>query len=287
MQEGVIQYTFMQGSSGELSELEVSERLHAIVDEMLEPFGKASLRMTGLNALAPPQPPIDIAKPNQHDNKAEFQHEQRIVETSIKLMSELAELLAPQSDASDQKEMIARLVPVIDQKMRTSKLYTTPKMALDLISKSAADVGGYYSFYILILDTWTAFNARQAELKQQEEKFWNLPHRAPDYYARSIAVRLAKLYAKETLQRPTYGSAGSTGNPSTAYARALRKTFDVLGIRAGIRNHAEYAIDQITEDDLKQQTGLLGGFLGLAGMDSDSDDFTESTKKLLKKGPKN
>lgn len=269
----------MQANTQELTQYEISEQLHVIVDEMLEPFGKSSPRQLNFNALAGPIPPIDITKPNAHDSKAEFQYEQKAVKVCVENLRATVRLLAPDKDAPDQSDLVDRLRPVIDQKLKNQASRSEVENARSLALKNVADTGGYNTSLFVLLELWTALEARQQELNDQEEKFWNINHRAPDYYARAIAIRLAKLFAQEVGQRPGYGTAAITGDPSTSYSRALKKTFKLLKIKAGVRTHGEYAVAQVTDEDLKpfvnslarmmepepaikRSIGLLEGLLG-------------------------
>ena len=147
----------------------------------------------------------------------------------------------------------------------------------DLVRKNVADIGGFNATLYVLLDFWMALSSRHDELKDQNEKFWNLPHRAPDYYARAIALRLARLFARVTGQRPTYGSSGVSGDPSTSYSRALKQVFKLLGIKGGIRTHAEYAVAQITEEDLKPQINSLTQL-----MNPDKPQYSEGIQKLAR-----
>ncbi|WP_306121173.1 hypothetical protein [Roseovarius sp. MMSF_3359] len=235
-----------------------------------------------MNALAPPIPPIDITKPNAHDSKAEFQYEQKAVKACVENLRATVHLLAPDKVIPDQGILVDRLRPVIDQKLRSQASRSEIEDARSLALKNVAETGGYNTSLFVLLELWTALEARQQELIDQEEKFWNINHRAPDYYARVIAIRLAKLFAKEVGQRPGYGTAAITGDPSTSYSRALKKTFKLLKIKAGVRTHGEYAVAQVTDDDLKplvnslaqmmesgrtsnRPMGLIGGLLGSLG----------------------
>ena len=126
----------------------------------------------------------------------------------------------------------------------------------------AAMLGGMPTFLWLVVEMEQNFKGRLKELNEQEERFWNLSHRAPDYYAREIALRLARLFARETGQRPTVGTSGVDGKPSTGYARALSAAYDVLGITAAPRSPAEWAVAQVTDNDLSPPRNALAGFLG-------------------------
>jgi hypothetical protein len=82
-------------------------------------------------------------------------------------------------------------------------------------------------------------------LQQEGAEYWALPHRAPDYYARSISRQLANVYATTHLKRPTFGT--NNNIPSTKFAVTLENIFATLGISTGIRGPAEWAISQISE----------------------------------------
>lgn len=116
-------------------------------------------------------------------------------------------------------------------------------------------------------------------LSEQEDLYWSLSHRAPDYYARSIALRLAKLYARETETRPTVGTSGETGDPSTGYLRALKETFEVLGIGTGVRSPAEWAVQQIGEEDLEPWRPF--GLAGSMGLSSEIGDRSNTLGGVL------
>lgn len=93
---------------------------------------------------------------------------------------------------------------------------------------------------------------RREELEEQRDKFWNKPHRAPDYYARAIANRLAKLYAQKTGKRPTSGSSGVNGEASTGFTKALEQIFQLLEIKSGPRSPADWAIKNLKDEDFDQ-----------------------------------
>lgn len=242
-------------------EQNAAERLHAVVDRMLEPHGKSSPRGVGLiNQFAAP---FDTNKPNQHDSKAEFQREMDAVEGSLNQVSSAVQLLTTRDTETEQVTMLERLRPIIDQKLKSNAPRGRIADSVELVRRNIADVGGFTASIFVLLDLWTVLAERHQELRDQESKFWNLPHRAPDYYARAIALRLAKLYAKETGQRPTVGTSGVSGDPSTDFARALKEVFGILKIKSGVRPQAEWAVSQLTEEDLQPPGKTLGQILGL------------------------
>jgi hypothetical protein len=96
---------------------------------------------------------------------------------------------------------------------------------------------------------------------------WNALRGMPmlDVSKRAIALRLARLYAREKGERPTFGTARDGGHPSTNYGRALERIFEPLGIKDGVRRPAEWALAQLTDDDLRPVStiALLGGVFAL------------------------
>lgn len=77
-------------------------------------------------------------------------------------------------------------------------------------------------------------------------------------------MRFARLYARETSKRPTFGISSQGNHPSTEFGRALEQVFEILNIKANVRNAAVWAIDQLSEDDLRPpQNALLGELLGM------------------------
>lgn len=238
----------MQRKNAPDSVPDVAERLHVAVDNMLAPFGKEGMR--GRTTILAPDP-FDVSKPNQHDTKAEFQRELDAVSGSLEHLDAALDLLGSNEDDPEHLAMINRLIPVLHQKMYKNAPRDNLGDSIEIIRKNVAEVGGYTGAFLVMLDFSLALTERYQELKDQEEKFWNLKHRAPDYYARAIALRLAKLFAQETGQKPTYGTAASGDHLSTSYGRALEEVFAILEINQKVRTHAKWAIDQITEEDLK------------------------------------
>lgn len=92
--------------------------------------------------------------------------------------------------------MLSRLRPVIDQKLRGIAPKTGLNDGFELIRKNVADLGGFTASALILLDLWTVLAERLHELKSQDEKFWDVSHRPPNYYARAIALRLAKVFSQ-------------------------------------------------------------------------------------------
>jgi|SRR6056297_329822 len=281
MQKGLFKVTFMQEGLDSGSESNLAEEIHAVVDRMLAPFGKVSPRGTGL--LSYGSPPIDITKPNQHDSKAEFTRETQSVASSIEHLSGLIRALADTDNDSEHSEMLKRLRPIIDQKMLAQVPHGRIESPFELVRKNIADVGGFTSSIFVLLDLWTVLNERQSELRDQEDQFWTVSHRPPDYYARAVALRLAKLYTRETGQRPTVGTSGETGDPSTGYTRALTEVFSLLGISTRARSPAEWAVEQITDLDMNPPVNYLRDFMGMPDPIPASSDSIRKIANALSK----
>lgn len=282
MQKGPANAIFMHGQNTIDEKKEIGERLHAVVDRMLAPYGKTSPR--GRATLIGPFEPFDVSKPNQHDSKAEFQREFEAVETILGHVKEIVFQLYKGGD--EHAVTLERLRPIIDQKFRVRAPKGEVNEAIDLVRKCVADVGGSYAITMIMLDFWASLEDRFNELKDQKSKFWSLSHRAPDYHARSLALRLAKLFARETGERPTTGTSGETGEPSTSFSRALAEVFEILGIKSGIRGPAEWSVNEIVEDDLKPPIKYLSGLASpLAGARPRSN-ISDIVDALQAKSPK-
>lgn len=238
---------------------EQDERIRDVVDRLLD--------HTSRNALAFAAPRLDTSRPNIHDSKAEFQAELQVVQEAIdNLHAAYKRLAGPaDEDSAERKAMLARLRANIDQNARNRLAGVSPKSALDLIRKSKAEVGLYTNSLWALYDLITSLEDRRSELKSQEKEFWTIKNRAPNYYARAIAQRLARIYARDMGKRPTFGTARDGGHPSTDFGRALEEVFSIIGVRANVRRAAEWAINELTENDL--QPYLLGSILGTARSD--------------------
>ncbi|WP_149755224.1 hypothetical protein [Roseivivax sediminis] len=245
-----------------------TEQLHRIVDRMLETFGKTSPRVP--RGLLDSHGPLDLSKPNQHDNKAEFLREKTIVETSLQHVEGLLDTLVFDVEDEQETALQERIYPVMGAKLRSAVASTPSEGVLGMLRGNLAEYGQFYATLWVFMDLSTALRLRMKELEDQEARFWSLPHRAPDYHARAVALRLAKLYARETGQRPTYGTSGETGDPSTTFSRALRDVFKMAGIKSGVRTYAEWAIEQLDESDLQAPQNALGSILGIAGAGASS-----------------
>lgn len=255
MQKGRRYLTLMQDTPKPNHVPSKIEQVHCVVDEMLEPFGKTSVRG---NALAINEvPPFDLSKPNQHNSKAEFLREKELVEACLKHLGALIDLLLPNDEESERNATLDVFRPRLDAHLRKIAGRLEVESAFSLVRKNFADARASYSSLFVFIDLRNGLGERLRELMVEEEHFWSLNHRAPDYYAREIALRLARVYARETKQRPTAGTSPMDGSPSTGFTRALEQTFKILGITAQPRSPAEWAIGQLTDADFDPPRNLL------------------------------
>lgn len=253
------QAAFMQKNDAENQDLSVAEQLHAVVDEMLSPYGKQSPRASTLLGNSPP---FDTSKPNQHDTKAQFIRERDACKETLEHLDAVFSTLLPSEEDEAGREMFDALHPRIDQKLRDQARRIFADSPTSLVRKNIAEVGGSHVFLYMCLDLQSVIGDRLRELNEQEERFWNLKHRAPDYYAREIALRLARLFAQETGQFPTWGTSPHDGSGSTQFARALAKAFTILGIKSHTRGPAEWALGQLTETDMEPSGDAFEGLRG-------------------------
>ncbi|MFN0114179.1 MAG: hypothetical protein ACKVPY_05830 [Paracoccaceae bacterium] len=197
--------------------------------------------------------PIDIRKPNIHDSKAEFLDELQAIEGGLEHLRAAFRALYPgqvDHDAAIRRRVdrISFAVDYFAVRAHAAEMVTTVSL---LVRKMQAEAGLFWSSIWTVIDLSEALEARLSELKDQEREFWSGSSRPPNHFARTIALRVARLYAREKHARPTFGTARDGGHPSTDYCRALERIYNALGIRANVRNAARWAIGELTDDDLR------------------------------------
>ena len=233
---------------------ELGEKIEKIIEELIAPQRKGR-RGNGL--IRQFRPDFDDTRPTQHESKAAFVREEKIVKAALKSSRSLVRALAASREDTTKKKTLAVLNVAVNDKLRFARPVAPVDNASDLIRRMIADTNGFDVTLWAIIDLHVALRARQEELDEQRDKFWNVPNRPPDYYARAIASRLAKRFAEETGERPTSGTSPIDGGPSTAFTQALKKIFDLLGIKSGTRSPADWAIEHLTEEDLNPPRNAL------------------------------
>lgn len=218
-------------------------------------------------ALGGTRDPFDISQPNIHENKADFLYELDAVSSVVKNSNEIISSLIKKKEEEVPRHtaMVDRLVPAINISAFKTLQNDTPSTAFALIQKNIIDTGFYWHSLTIIFQMTSAYQERLKELEDQEKEFWSVNHRPPNYYARAIALRFARFYARQTQKKPTFGTSRDGPHPSTDYARLLEEIFAILEIKSGLRNPATYAIEQITPEDLKPEASSLSK-LGLGSL---------------------
>jgi len=209
-------------------------------------------------------PIIDVSRANVHESKKEFMVELAAVEAVMASLKSIIDQIVPddEKDTPERKAMLDRLSLAIEGKAVQHARQKSLNSAGDLALKNIFDTGFHYGTMRLIIAMYLIYREHLAELKDQEAQFWTVSSRPPNYYARTIALRLARLYSRENGKPPTFGMSREGNFPSTDFGRALEEVFRILEIKASVRNAATWAIAQLTDDDLRQPVNALAGLLG-------------------------
>jgi hypothetical protein len=253
----------------------------------IELFGEKG---EGTNVLRSFDPPFDISKPNIHDSKKEFMRELKAVERVLKHTRGIVEQFsnAKSKGGDKQREMVARLANSVSGHAWNERRRTRIESTSDLILSNLANDDFFYNSLFVVFDMIKAYEKRFAELKEQEVEFWSVSHRAPNYYARTIALRFAKHFARHKQTKPTFGTASEGKHPSTEFGRGLEAVFSILEIKADVRKAAEWAIAQLTEADVNPpQNALAGGLFNVLSSNQQSKptaDTIETIANMLRKG---
>ncbi|SEK62684.1 hypothetical protein SAMN05421666_0705 [Roseovarius nanhaiticus] len=261
------------------------ERVEAVVDRLIGPRPRNALAFDATWE----RPRLDTSRPNIHDSKKDFVNERDAVASIVEHLEAAFNELRGSKDDAQHQEMIDRLKSAVDAGARKPQEFDEFETARDLTLQNMVQTGFYFNSLFVIFRMIIVYEERLKELIDQEKQFWSLPYRAPNYYARTIALRLARLYAFHKRQKPPFGTARDGNHPSTDFGRALEEIFAVLGIKAAVRKAAEWAIEQLTEADINPPVNTMGGLLGMDPRPS--IEGRQETKSriadLLTKSPRN
>ncbi|WP_424989907.1 hypothetical protein [Fluviibacterium sp. S390] len=238
----------------------IEEQVASVVDRLL---GRPVQ-----NALAPAGATLDVSRPNIHDHKSEYLREKGAVDRALEGISGLLEaVLGDRSKKTPEHEaMFSRLRTVVDHGARRRLAVRRPDSTSELIRMNAIQDGLTINALQVLLDYRQELTQRLAELKVQERQFWAVKHRPANYFARAVALRLARLYAAEEGERPSYGTSRDGGHPSTEYCRALEEIYGILEIKASVKSAAKWAVNNLTDDDLKTNvSSSIGDLLTVVG----------------------
>ena len=175
--------------------------------------------------------------------------------------------MSPEIESDDDtKKLLVSIRGKIDEFGRKIPLDKVAQTASELVIMNARQLSISFHGLALMLDVDRALKERLKDLEDQEREFWSTNSRPPKYYARTIALRLARLYAREKGARPTVGVSRDGGHPSTEFTRAVERVFEVLEIKAAVRRQAKWAVAQLTDEDLKPAPrNMLGSLFSPAG----------------------
>lgn len=207
----------------------------------------------------------------------------------MKKLKRVAETLLGSDTSPPSRALVGLLEPVLNDKFHSGPRPGNLRDSYNLIRQNVRDVGGYFSSLAVMTDLAAVLEERLWELESFRETYWNKGNRAPDYYARAIALWLARLLARETVKLPTTPITADTGDPSTQYSRALSEAFEILGFKKTQSGYATWSAQQMTENDLEPHSGIFGGILR-PGIVPESDllttpsQGTASNESPLQKG---
>lgn len=131
----------MQANSNKPEAYDLVVKLFKIVNELLHPDATLYHRH-GLSTFS--EPPFDISKPNQHNTKADFEREYKIVSESTEALFALLKLLL-RTEGKDKAKIaeLNRLGANIDEKMRENAPTGPFETAHQLVRRSVVDAGGF------------------------------------------------------------------------------------------------------------------------------------------------
>ncbi len=245
----------------------------------------------GRGLLAQAVAPFDISRPNIHDSKKEFLAERDAVQAAIDHLDGVISAMIDLSEVKDpaREEMINRMSAAVDAYGLNDAPYEALRSAHSLVRRNIRETGLYYTSLLVLSDLKRAFENRALDLQAQEEAFWTVASRPPNYYARAIALRFARFYARQTGKKPTFGTSSDGPHPSTDYGRILEAVFAILGIDANIKSPGEWAISMIQDEDVNPPANALAGLLGSVLQDFPAEPLGDPKKAIVaalsKKGP--
>jgi len=239
------------------------ERLNLLADRLAS--------STGLTFSGRDDAPFDVSRSNLHETKKEFLEEVNTVSAAIDHLQSVLKLLSPLWNEPDppRQAMIRRIHLAIDQSVRQElrKRKVRGGSAQDVAVQNFRDTGFIDNALSVLPDMVLALKGRLTELGDQERQFWSASNRAPNHYARSIALRFARFFAAHTGKRPTFGTSSQGGHPSTDFGRALEEVFEILEIGASVKVAATWALSQLVDEDLQPRRSLTFGISGLVQQD--------------------
>ena len=260
-----------------MNEKSAAERIIDLLEEHFQ-------RKLFVNTLATNPSLFDLSRPNIHDNKTDFLRERDTVAQVIKHLDGVTELLlrSEEGRSPEHDQMMERLRAAVETNIDRLSNREFNLSASGLAIQNVLETGFFYNSIIIVIQMQKAYIQRLSELKEQELEFWSVNNRPPNYYARAIALRFAKFYAREAGHKPTFGTSRDGPHPSTDYGRLLEEIFAILKIDGDYKRAGQWAVAQVTDDDMTlPMTGLLGMLGGLGNAHPDSNDGNDANSALV------
>jgi len=173
-----------------MSEKTVEDQILELIEANFD--WKAANALLGINRV-----PFDLSRENIHENKKEFILERDTVSAVLNHTNAILDTLLADKKDKAFEDMASRLNEAIDRNAGQSFTGKMPKSALDIARRNILDTGFFNASLFVLIDLVSAYRQRKLELDEQEEMFWSVAHRPPNYYARSIALRFARFYARQ------------------------------------------------------------------------------------------
>lgn len=202
--------------------------------------------------------PFSVEQENFHSSKKEFLRERKIVLKAIKDCGDLFSILTSDEKDVDPKydpKSVSEIKTILDARAKISnrnRPFLDIHNSAELICRNAMQVGLSHCTRLIVKEVLKGLLGRKLELSRQENEYWTAKHRPPNYYARTIALRLAKFYVSQTEKTPTLGTSRDGPHPSTEYGRLLEEVFSILGIEAQIRGPGKWAISELEKSDFQE-----------------------------------
>lgn len=201
--------------------------------------------------------PFNILPPNEHATKKEYKAEKAAVVSLRKQLGKLIDLLTPGiAGFPADTEPAKRLRNFVDEVV-PHREPGRPADPVQVVVNAAIDVGIFECTFRTIAELDRRLRDRENVLAKEEKVYWGQPHRMRNHHAYAIAFRLARYYRQEAGKEPTYGTSSDGRHPSTEFCRALEEVYEVLGIDAGIRQPAEWAIAKAKESPGLSYTDIV------------------------------
>ncbi|MCH2078866.1 MAG: hypothetical protein MK180_18660 [Rhodobacteraceae bacterium] len=232
------------------------------LDEQLWAIAERFFPRPPVRTLLGGQPrPFDIDCPVLHESKAAFEAELAEVEKLKAACQCFKSFLGRYiRDENEADQTLAQNVAEALNKHARKRVTREPfDHVISALQGLASQQGQTPVTLLIVMDFEEAIDDRLQDLETQRKDYWSLPRRAPNHFARIIALRFAKAIARNTGKKPTIGTSRDGSHPSTEFGRALDEVFKLLEINADFRRAGEWAVKQLTDADLLPMRNAFAG----------------------------